>query len=81
MIKVVFFASLRERLAISEVELEYTNQQSVNDVIASLQTNDARYTILTEQDVLTALNHTLCAYEESVKDGDEVAFFPPVTGG
>jgi molybdopterin synthase sulfur carrier subunit len=81
MIKVVFFASLRERLNISEVRLDYNNQQSVNDVVSSLQASDERYTLLIEQDVLSAVNHTLCSKDEHVKDGDEIAFFPPVTGG
>lgn len=81
MINVVFFASLRERLNATQVALEYDNQESVNELITSLQASDKRYQLLSEQDVLTAVNHTLCSKEESVKDGDEVAFFPPVTGG
>ena len=31
--------------------------------------------------VLCALNMDYCAPEQAVRDGDEVAFFPPVTGG
>ena len=81
MIKVVFFASLRERLEMREATVEYLSQQSVHDVIITLQNNDQRYALLTEQDVLSAVNHTLCGKDEPVKDGDEIAFFPPVTGG
>ena len=29
----------------------------------------------------TACNQTLCNAEQALQDGDEVAFFPPVTGG
>jgi molybdopterin synthase sulfur carrier subunit len=81
MINVVFFASLRERLDVNHVGLEYQQQQSVGDVITTLHQSDSRYELLLEQDVLCAVNHTLCSKEEAVKDGDEVAFFPPVTGG
>lgn len=81
MIKVVFFASLRERLDVSNVALEFEQQKSVNDVIDSLKVGDKRYELLFEKDVLSAVNHTLCSKDETIKDGDEIAFFPPVTGG
>ena len=81
MIKIVFFGSLRERLDVSNVALEFEHHQSVNDVIAALTQSDKRYELLHEHEVLSAVNHTLCSKEENIKDGDEIAFFPPVTGG
>lgn len=81
MINIVFFASLRERLEVSNIALECEHHQTVNDVIKTLQASEKRYDLLLEQDVLSAVNHTLCSKEESIKDGDEIAFFPPVTGG
>ena len=33
------------------------------------------------QTIRAAINHRLVDNEAAVKDGDEVAFFPPVTGG
>lgn len=81
MINIMFFASLRERLDVSNVVIDYQDNLSVNDVISVLQASDKRYELLAEQDVLTAVNHALCSKEESIKDGDEIAFFPPVTGG
>ena len=36
---------------------------------------------LEERDVLCALNQTMSSSDELVKAGDELAFFPPVTGG
>ena len=36
---------------------------------------------LEERDVLCALNKTMSSSDELVKAGDELAFFPPVTGG
>ena len=34
-----------------------------------------------KQTIRTAINHALVDNAAAVKDGDEVAFFPPVTGG
>lgn len=31
--------------------------------------------------LLAAVNQTLVSFDHSLTDGDEVAFFPPVTGG
>ena len=34
-----------------------------------------------KQTIRAAINHALVDNDAAVKDGDEVAFFPPVTGG
>ena len=34
-----------------------------------------------KQTMRAAINHALVDNDAAVKDGDEVAFFPPVTGG
>ncbi len=81
MIKIVFFASLRERLGTGKVELSFDNQVNVAAIIEKLIETDERYSLLTEQDVLCAVNHTLCSKGKIIKDNDELAFFPPVTGG
>ena len=36
---------------------------------------------LEERELLAALNQTMSSSDEIVKAGDELAFFPPVTGG
>lgn len=75
MIKVKFFASLREQVGIDETSLD-------SDQALSLQ---AIWTQLTKIDMpsntLMAINHDYAEKTALVKAGDEVAFFPPVTGG
>ncbi|MCY4125504.1 MAG: MoaD/ThiS family protein, partial [Pseudomonas sp.] len=39
------------------------------------------YQVLAEQNLMCARNEELCRLDEPVQEGDEVAFFPPVTGG
>ena len=82
-VKVVLFASLRESLGKSEVALQLAASTSVSGLINSLgrSEGDRWTTILSDGNVLTAVNQTMVEVDHPVADGDEVAFFPPVTGG
>jgi molybdopterin synthase sulfur carrier subunit len=83
LIKVVLFASLREDLGVSEVEVTPAGIGSVADLIEGLSQRFGeiwRETLMAEN-VLVAINQNMVKNEISVSDGDEVAFFPPVTGG
>jgi molybdopterin synthase sulfur carrier subunit len=83
LIKVVLFASLREDLGVGEVEVAATGVCSVADLIEGLSQRFGevwRETLVSEN-VLVAINQNMVKNEISVSDGDEVAFFPPVTGG
>lgn len=73
-IQVKFFASLRERLQLSEVELA---SASTADEAWRLATSDA----VRPDNIVVAINLEYARYDSPLKDGDEVAFFPPVTGG
>lgn len=81
MIHIKFFASLRERLGLSFINLNYAEQQTVADLMDELIVSGNQWLLLKEQDVLVAVNQTLCGKETNINDGDEIAFFPPVTGG
>ena len=75
-IKVRYFASLKESLGRCEDQLAATDAQSVRDVWQAA--NPGR--TLPER-ILAAVNHEYAQLDTPVNDGDEVAFFPPVTGG
>ncbi|MDD3517025.1 MAG: molybdopterin converting factor subunit 1 [Chromatiales bacterium] len=75
-ITVRYFASLRERLGLDEEQLETEGLQTVADLrrrIAGLRELPER--------TLVAVNQEYADPDHPLKDGDEVAFFPPVTGG
>lgn len=83
-IKVIFFASFKERLECSEIEQQLDEQASINTLCESLANRgDAWQTLFSEahKSVKIACNQQMSDLSRILKDGDEVAFFPPVTGG
>ena len=78
-VNVKFFARYREALGLDSVEVE-GDFATVDDVRAALAQRDGAE-VLNEQNLMCARNEDLCQLDEPVSDGDEVAFFPPVTGG
>jgi len=83
-IKLLFFASLREQLGIAGEELDLPAEVStVGALRAHLrQRGPAWQAALAEgRLVRTALNQSMAAPSATIAAGDEVAFFPPVTGG
>lgn len=83
MIRVLYFASLRERLGSTGEEIDLPGPATVGDIAALLRTRGAPWSdaLGEEQTVMAALNQEMARPETLVRDGDEVAFFPPVTGG
>jgi molybdopterin synthase sulfur carrier subunit len=82
MIKVVFFAALREQLACSELTVSSEDVTTVADLKCQLANKNAQWQALFgNTSLLSAVNHELVDSEQVIKSGDEVAFFPPVTGG
>jgi molybdopterin synthase sulfur carrier subunit len=77
-VTVKYFASLREILGRSEDSLEIGKGKLT---VAELWAKVAGKQKSLPDNVLTAINMEYVKPEATVKDGDEVAFFPPVTGG
>lgn len=75
-IKVKYFASLSESVGRSESDLEFTQAITVKEVWR--QTTSGKPML---DNLLAAVNMEYAELDATVKDGDEVAFFPPVTGG
>lgn len=75
-IHIQYFASLRDRLGRAEDRLDAVEGMTVADVWAALWPE-----IPLPPNTLAAVNMEYASPEQTVCDGDEVAFFPPVTGG
>ena len=82
MIKVVFFAALREQLNCSELEISSEEVTTIAALKTQLASKDDTWQkVFTSNTLLSAVNHDMVNDEQLIKSGDEVAFFPPVTGG
>jgi len=84
MIKVRFFASLREQLDQSEMDLPWTADLNTVEAIRTALIDgggELWRQVLAAPNVITALNHAVVDLTEPVSEGDEIAFYPPVTGG
>ncbi len=75
-INIQFFASLREQMGKSQITLPYDTPQNVLAVWT--QATDR---LDMPDNTLCAINMEYVKTDAMVNDGDEVAFFPPVTGG
>lgn len=82
MIAIKFFAQLRERLDCEQIQLDVSGEATGEQLLAQLQTERPHWQpILADQELLFAVNQELKPLNSPVRSGDEVAFFPPVTGG
>jgi molybdopterin synthase sulfur carrier subunit len=83
MIKILYFASLREKLGTSGESLELpAGVSDVGGVLSTLAARGGEWASLASvKNLKSAVNQDMARHESPVKDGDEVAFFPPVTGG
>ncbi|MGB0845168.1 MAG: molybdopterin converting factor subunit 1 [Thiolinea sp.] len=76
MVTVLFFASLREQTGQSRVELDWKDGMTTGGLWQQIVGDDGL-----AESTLVACNQEYCHADTMVADGDEVAFFPPVTGG
>lgn len=81
MIKVLFFAQVKELVGVDQLEVsaEFSTAEALRAHLASR--GDKWQLALEPGKLLVAVNQTICALDSGLNDGDEVAFFPPVTGG
>ena len=75
-VTVKYFASLREVIGRASDQVPITEVTTVEKIWQQATQNMER-----PERLLVAVNQEYSNFSQEVKDGDEVAFFPPVTGG
>ncbi len=82
-LKILYFAGLREALGQSSEQLALPAQVgTVGQLHAHLVARGEAWEALAKtKNLRIAVNQQMAAMDAPLKDGDEVAFFPPVTGG
>ncbi len=82
--KLLYFAWVREKTGIGEETVPLPEGVSTaRDLVAWLKERGDGFTAAFSEDglVRVAVNQEYATLDEPVAEGDEVAFFPPVTGG
>jgi len=77
-VKVKFFSVHREILGASEIAIDVDKGARIEDLLEILT---KRYPNLKRVSTFVSLNHHFAKASDELKDGDEVALFPPVGGG
>ena len=79
-VKVLYFARYREALGLDTetVDGEFATLDALR---RHLVLRGGVWQVLAEQNLMCARNEELCQLDEPLVSGDEVAFFPTVTGG
>jgi molybdopterin synthase sulfur carrier subunit len=75
-VNIKFFASLSEYTGLAETTVAANSEATVKDAWDLATGNRAM-----PDNTLCAINMDYARLDSRISDGDEVAFFPPVTGG
>ena len=78
-VSVRLFAGLRERAGTDRLDIELPEDARVGDVLAAMAATPVGE--LRPRECVVAVNREYARADEPVRDGDEVALVPPVSGG
>jgi molybdopterin synthase sulfur carrier subunit len=83
-VTLVYFAWVRQKIGVGEEKFDLpSNVKTVRDLIEHLQTRGRGYfdAFAEPARLRAAVNQEHVIFETPISNSDEVAFFPPVTGG
>lgn len=80
-IQILYFASLREAMGRSAEELVLPPEVLTVGQLQAYLVTEGRPALARVKNLRVAVNQDMATADTPVRAGDEVAFFPPVTGG
>ena len=82
MLVIKYFASLRETLGLEQEKIDFVEGDSIRDIQLMLSSRSPDWSKnIMDSELIVSLNQEVVDLSELVSNGDEIAFFPPVTGG
>ena len=82
--KILYFAKIKEIIGKNEDSINIEEQTTVEDIVEKLKLIDESYKLAFKdlKNVKCSVNcNYINSFQTKVKNNDELAFFPPVTGG
>lgn len=80
-VNILYFASLREAFGTAGEAVELPAGVATVGQLRDWLVGQGRAELATAKNLRCAVNQEMCKADAPVKAGDEIAFFPPVTGG
>lgn len=80
-VKVLYFAGLKEALGLPGETIDLPASVATVGALRDWLVGHGRDKLATAKNLRCAVNQDMAKLDATIKDGDEVAFFPPVTGG
>jgi molybdopterin synthase sulfur carrier subunit len=84
MVTILYFASLKEKLGLAKEMITLPEEvKTAADLVRWLSDRGDTWSsaFAEEKNLKIAINQSMSAKEAMIKNGDEIALFPPVTGG
>jgi sulfur-carrier protein len=80
-VKILYFAGLKEKLGMSGETLTLPAGIATVGSLRDWLVGQGREALASAKNLRCAVNQDMARLDAAIKDGDEIAFFPPVTGG